>query len=397
MNKLKTLIAIALLSCGTQAIAGDCVTLAGQFKIGMSDDADYSTVSEAIEALKCGGISGRVNFQIENGVYNEKVVLSSIRGASALNTITFESHSRNNADVVISYATGDFTFMLNSASYFSFENLTIDHKASTYGNCVKVDGSSNNLRFKGVVFEGVEAARTGANNAVIYCTASSPKSDVVFEDCEINNGSMGLFKGGNSPDSRDTRTTITGTLFFNQYEGGLSLSNEEAPVITNNVVSSLTKYGSYKAISFENVSGNLMVSNNIVNAANGSCGLSLNNCVADPSSLGQISNNSIAVGGSSEAFAILLGGVTDNQVINFNRLKLTISGTPGSKQAFYKNAGNGNNVNMLNNILYDLNTGGYTIVGNSYKDSFNQLPAQSNPALTVSANGIMIEKVTPIN
>jgi hypothetical protein len=51
---------------------------------------------------------------------------------------------------------------------------------------------------------------------------------------------------------------------------------------------------------------------------------------------------------------------------------------------------------MLNNIMYDLNNGGYTIIGNTYKDAFNQLPAQSNPSLSASANGIMIEKASPI-
>ena len=126
-------------------------------------------------------------------------------------------------------------------------------------------------------------------------------------------------------------------------------------------------------------------------------GLSMKNCVAQVNSLGQINNNSIAVGGNGETYGIYLTGSTDNQVLNFNRIKLTLAGgAPAANQAYYKNAGSGNNINMMNNIMYDLNTGGYTILGNSYKDMFNQLPAQSNPALSVSANGIMIEKVTPV-
>jgi hypothetical protein len=121
----------------------------------------------------------------------------------------------------------------------------------------------------------------------------------------------------------------------------------------------------------------------------------MTNCSAQATALGQINNNSIAVGGNGETYGILLAGATDNQVLNFNRVKLSVA-KEGKNQAYYKNAGNGNNINLLNNILYDLNTGGYTILGNSYKDSFNQLPAQSNATLSVSANGIMVEKVTPI-
>ncbi len=122
----------------------------------------------------------------------------------------------------------------------------------------------------------------------------------------------------------------------------------------------------------------------------------MNNCSASATNLGQINNNSIAVGGTGETFGVYLSGSTDNQVLNFNRVKLTINGQQNTNQAYYRNIGSGNNINMMNNIFYDLNTGGYTIVGNTYKDFFNQLPSQSNPSLSVSANGIMIEKVSPI-
>lgn len=396
MNKLSKIFAVALMGASINAFAGDCPSLSGQYIIGTGDGADFSTISDASNALKCGGVSGPVTFMVQKGTYNERVVISSIAGTSAFNTVTFESASGNNTDAVITYASSDATVILNGISYVSFENLTIDHKAATYGNCVHVDGKSNNLHFKSVVFDGVESARTGFNNATVYFTSNAPKSNVSFEDCEINNGSTGITKGGISGDSRDTKTSITGTLFFNQYETGLALSNEDAPVISNNVVSSLSTYPSFKAISLDNVANNVVISNNIVNVATGSVGLGMNNCVAEATNLGQINNNSISVGGKTESYGIYLTGSTDNQVFNFNRVKLTITGAQTSTQAFYKNAGSGNNINMMNNICYDLNSGGYTIIGNSYKDLFNQLPAQSNPTLSVSANGIMIEKVSPI-
>jgi hypothetical protein len=129
--------------------------------------------------------------------------------------------------------------------------------------------------------------------------------------------------------------------------------------------------------------------------ATGSTGIEMNNCAALPTHLGQVNGNSVEVGGKDEANGIALTGTTDNQVLNFNRIKLS-NGTETVKQAYYRNAGSGNNINMLNNIFYDFSTGGYTIIGNSYKDMFNQLPGQSNPTLAVSANGLMIEKATPL-
>lgn len=394
MNKLTTTLAIIALSL--KSFAGDCPALSGQFTIGKSENADFTTITDATNALKCGGVSGPVTFLLEDGTYNERVILSTIPGSSNFNTVTFESKSGNNTEAVISYTSGDATLVLNGVSYVSFENVTIDHKGSTYGNAARIDGKSSNLRFKGVVFDGVEVARTGSNSSTVYFTPSSPKTAIAFEDCEVNNGSTGISKGGMSTDAMDTKTSITGTLFFNQYESGLALTNEDAPVLTNNVVSTLTTFAGFKAINLDNVANNVIISNNIVNAANGSYGLAMNNCVAQATNLGQINNNSIAVGGTGETYGVYLSGSSDNQVLNFNRVKLTINGQQTATQAYYKNTGSGNNTNMMNNIFYDLNTGGYTILGNTYKDFFNQLPGQSNPALSVSSNGIMIEKVTPI-
>lgn len=395
MKKLNNLLLASLLTTGLFSFAGDCPALYGKMTIGSSESADYATIKEAVEALKCGGVSGPVSFSIEKGIYKERIALGAIRGASAASPVMFESRTGSNTDVVIVYSAGDATMTLNGTSFISFENLTIDHKTAVYGTCLRVDGSASNLRFKNIIFDGVEVARTGSNNATIYFTPYSQKKDIIFEDCEINNGSSGIYKGGNE-ETPDTKTIITGTLFFNQYEAGLSMTNEEAPVIMNNVFSTLSSHNGFKAISLNNVSNNLILSNNIVNAALGTYGLSMHNCNAAPTNPGQISNNSIAVGGNGEAYGIHLSGNTDNQVIHFNRVKLTINGKVKDNQAYYKNTGSGNNVNMMNDIMYDLNTGGYTILGNTYKDMFNQLPGQSNPSLAVSANGIMIEKVSPI-
>lgn len=394
MNKLST--TLTILAFALRVFAGDCPPLSGEFTIGQSENADFTSINDATNALQCGGVSGPVTFLLEKGIYTERVVLSTIPGASNFNTVTFESATGNSNDAVISYGSADATVVLNGVSYVAFENLTIDHKAATYGNSLRVDGKSNHLTFKTVVFDGVEVNRTGSNSAVVFFTANAPKTDVAFEDCEINNGSVGISKGGATAESLDTKTSISGTLFYNQYEAGLALNNEDAPSITNNVVSTLSTYQSFKAIHLDNVANNMVVNSNIVNAANGAYGLVLNNCVAQANNLGQISNNSIAVGGNSETYGVYLSGSSDNQVLNFNRVKLTINGQKNSTQAYYKNMGTGNNINMMNNIFYDLNTGGYTILGNTYKDYFNQLPGQSNPALSVSANGIMVEKVTPI-
>src|SRR5580704_8715391 len=136
MNKLNTILSAMFISISLGAFAADCSPMSGRYIIGTGEKADFSTFADALTALKCGGVSGPVIFTIESGTYNEKLAINSIPGASAINNIIFEASS----DAVISYTAADATVMLNGSSYITFENLTIDHKAASYGNCVKVDG-----------------------------------------------------------------------------------------------------------------------------------------------------------------------------------------------------------------------------------------------------------------
>ena len=396
MATIKTLFAALLIAPAMTVLAGDCNPLSGELKIG-KEDADYTSISEAVSALKCGGVSGPVTFLLEDGQYTEKLDITYIQGASAQNTITFESAKGNNSDVIIASTSPDaaYTVSLNNAAYVSFENLTIENKTGHTGNAVRIDGPSRYITFKNVVLNGNERPATGAYSAVIYSTSNEAKTNVNLEDCEVNNGSVGLYKGGAS--DADTRTSVTGTLFFNQYESAITLTGEAAPVLSNNVISTVSNYKNYKAISLDKVSGSLIVSNNVVNAVNGTYGLALNNCEGQANNFGSVTNNSVNVGGTSAMYGLYLTGTTDNIVFNFNRVKLTPGAVTASNQAYYKNTGSGQNINLLNNIFFDLNTGGYTILGNTYKDFFNQLPSQSNSSLSVSANGIMIEKVVPAN
>lgn len=389
MNKLTNIFAAALVTISFNSFAGTCPALSGEFTIGKSDKADFSSVQQAADALMCGGVSSPVVFRMENGVYNEKISLSNVSGTSALNTIIFESASGEKSDVIVSYQSSDATIVLNGTSYVSFENITIDHNKASYGNCVRAEGKANHVAFKNVIMDGVEAEATGAASAVAYFTSTAAKSNISMLDCEINNGSVGLLKGGQDGDNRDSKTIINGNLFFNQQMVGIALSNEDAPEISNNVVSTISGSEAFRGITLIDAANQIIVTKNVINAPNGAVGLALTNCEAQGTNLGQITNNSIVTGKSG----ISINGTTDNQILNFNRVKLSING--GGK-TYYANNSTGNNINMMNNIFFDLKTGGYTILGNSYKDFFNQLPGQSNSDMTASANAITLEKVSPI-
>jgi hypothetical protein len=393
MNKNYKLFSVALISTVLSVPA--FAALSGTYQIGAS--GDYKSFGAAVKALETEGVNGAVTFLVEKGDYSEKLTIGSVKGASANSTISFESKSRANTDVVLESvsASSDYVLTIKDASFITFENITFDNTASAYGNTVRLEGNLSHISFKGDVFNGVEGARTGANNAVVTESPDGKKFAIAFDDCEFNNGSYGLYRSINSEGSNGIRTTVSGSLFFNQNESGIALANEDAPNISNNVISSLSTFPEFKAVSLEACANGLIVSNNIINAANGRYGIFMNNCTGLANGYGVVNGNSISIGGNAALYGVYVDGTTDNQLINFNRIKLTIDNAQASNQAYYKNNSKGNNINLANNLFYDLNTGGYTIIGNTYKDFFNQLP-QNETSLAVSANGITIEKVTPI-
>ena len=395
MRKLNQLIAAALVTISLNSFAGNCPELSGTYTIGKSATANFNSVTEAVEAAECGGVNGPVTFQIENGNYYERVVMSSVPGTSAINNITFESKSGYNTDVVISYSSLNATLVMNGTSYVSFENITINHRAAVYGNVMHVDGKATAMHFSSVIFNGIDAPRTGANSATVYFTSNAPKTDISFNDCEINNGSMGIVKGGHDAETADTKTVISGTVFSNQFETALALSNETAPAINNNIINSTSNFSNYMGISLSNVSGEEVINNNVITMALGSTGIEMFNCKAEADHYGQIIGNTVSVGGNDEANGISMTGNTDNQVLNLNCVKLN-NGAESINQAYYRNKGTGNNIDIMNNIFCDLSTGGYTMIGGTDKGAIKQTTRQTNTGLTALANGLMTEKVTAV-
>ncbi|MCW3125529.1 MAG: hypothetical protein JWO03_1187, partial [Bacteroidetes bacterium] len=335
-SSVTTVIAVFLLMISTtSAFAGDCAPLSGELKIGKTD-GDYSSVSAAVTALKCGGISGPVTFLLEDGTYPEKIDLSDIPGVSAKSTVTFESAKGNNSDVILTSTSADaeYTLRLTGSSYVIFENLTIENKSGNTGNAIRIDGSAHHLTFRNVLFNGAERTNTGANSAVIYSTSNGSKNSILIENCSVNNGSMGIYKGGGP--TEDTRTSITGTLFFNQYESAIALNNETAPVLSNNVISSVSNYKEFKAIAMSKIGGEMIISSNVVNAVNGIYGLFLKDCGGTSEKYASVSNNAVNVGGDGAMYGLYLVGSTDTVVFNFNRVKLTPSKQNATNQAYYK-------------------------------------------------------------
>lgn len=105
----------------------------GTYRVGASDEADYATITDALQVIAAIGMDGAVEIAIEPGTYTEQVTLPEINGAGAANTITIRSLSGNYNDVTYQYnssLTSDKgVFTIDGADYVTLKGLSF---TSTY-------------------------------------------------------------------------------------------------------------------------------------------------------------------------------------------------------------------------------------------------------------------------
>ncbi len=140
-----------------------CLPLAGIYTINPSQataNRNFNSITHAIEALKCGGISDSVRFEIASGIYKEAFIIPKIDGSSEQNAITFISQTRNADDVILSpdtiiHEAFPFMFYFYNCNNLNFASLTF--KVTNNENAVYFFyfENTNNINFKQNKFENL--------------------------------------------------------------------------------------------------------------------------------------------------------------------------------------------------------------------------------------------------
>jgi trimeric autotransporter adhesin len=113
--------------------------------------SNFQTFSAAVASLS-GGVNGAVTFNVEpsTGPYNEQIILNSIAGTSATNTITFNCNG-----VTLTFLSTNTNqragVKLNNTSYVTFDNLTVVPQADAanefgYGFHILNDADHNTIK-----------------------------------------------------------------------------------------------------------------------------------------------------------------------------------------------------------------------------------------------------------
>ncbi|HEX6430838.1 MAG TPA: gliding motility-associated C-terminal domain-containing protein [Niastella sp.] len=343
-----------LITCGTNTVYTDTAKLvvnpalpAGTFTINKNNPGSYIpgvpggnfiSFNEAKAAMGCG-IGGPVVFNVEagSGPYTEQLILDSISGTSAINTITFNG----NGNTITFNATSNSqraVIKLNGADHIIFDSLVIAAGGGTYGygvqlinnadsntfrNCtINTSVTSTSTNYAGIVINSSDAGAISTGNTL--CDGN------VFDNNTITGGYYGITLVGN--------TTTAGFLNNNSF--------------TNNTIQEFYNYGLYlTGTNTTAVSGNIFTRSARGNTATSVYGIYVTTA---PSNRLHISKN---------RFTHIFGGITANTATFYGIYHNSVTAANEdtvSNNLFYDLDGNGPIYALYNtgsgNVLYYHNT-----------------------------------------
>ncbi|HBG70972.1 MAG: hypothetical protein A2W93_03280 [Bacteroidetes bacterium GWF2_43_63] len=329
--------------------------LAGTFTVGAPGN-DFLSISQASEVLQLCGISAPVVFEIAPGEYEEQIEIYSVNGSSAVNTITFTSSTGNAADVVMKYtadATGNnYVTRIIGADNMIFSDFTMQSTGGTYSRVLDITGSTNRLTFDGMTFESpVTAAGSSTNNAVVY-NASSLDSNMTFRNCDVLNGSYGMYLY-NSSTTIDTNLLVENCTVSGFSYYGINAYYHTHGIIRNNTIISADGTVAYSSVyslrpyyfDFGTLTGNKVIASG--SAAN--YALYAYYMDAAAGSEGIVANNFFVAGragNTGTTYGMYMG---TNTFLNVYANSVNVINNATTSRAFYLTGGT--NYNIIDNIF----------------------------------------------
>ncbi|HTL81741.1 MAG TPA: hypothetical protein VL651_08550, partial [Bacteroidia bacterium] len=339
--------------------------LSGVYTIG-GTTPDYATLNAAVSALNTNGVCGPVVFNIRPGVYNEQLLINPVTGASASNTITFESENNDSSSVNISWASGpsaatNYIVNLQGADHFRFYDLTFTRTGiNGYGRIFFLNTTACDHVIADCHLVGVPTTINASNRPLIFSDYSID-SNIVIRDNTFDYGYQAVTLQGNGASFTESGNVVSHNICRNQYANGLELIDQVNSRADSNSVFAVSPFNSSAAIQIEisnnsnflcrnntvtgtwvkgidlpYMNGYVLVSGNSVSGNSGT-GISLNNCTGNF----VVEKNNVNVPGLALNMNTCSGSSLPGALIKNNFII--------GKQGAYLN---GNNLRFYHNSIY---------------------------------------------
>ncbi len=238
--------------CGDTITLNACTGMSGSFTINPtgSGSTNFTSFGAAATKLATCGVAGPVTITVAAGTYNEQMILPSIAGASATNTVVFDGV--DTATRTISFSTGSNTAVieLNGAKYVTIKNLNI----------------SNTLASSPFsTFYGVHMRNSANYNTIKGCKISMANTSPPYYYAVP----LGIC-GNNYYDAGDNgnNNLVDGNRLIGGYISMALLGNSSLPMCVGNTISNNKMEDAYQYGMYINYQGNFTIDHNVLNMNN---------------------------------------------------------------------------------------------------------------------------------
>ena len=345
--------------------------LCGNYTVGGSTP-NFATPKAAISYLNEAGVTCAVTFNIRNGVYVEADSLYQIIGASAINTITFQSESGDSSLVKITqtdgYTGADFIIKLFGTDFVNFKKISIERTTGGgyYTNLVALVNMSTNNSFTNCMFGTSGIGIHFANNNIygVNFTNSKDSANIFTNNTFVGGQQAFVFAGAyNSPlngikINNNSFRRFNGNTYNNSDKFVISVSNAKELEINNNLVDSIVSGFNGAGIYLQSIAGKGSVSGNTIIKRKKANGIELSTVSGGTTFADAfiVANNMVTLDSTNGGYAMYanIGSnvkIIHNTLLNNNlsttsgALLLQIYGTPSIKDS------------VRNNIFAATNTG----------------------------------------
>ena len=239
--------------------------MAGVYTIGTG--GDFTTISEAVTALKTFGVGGAVTLNILPGIYDEQVIIDSINGLAPTSPLVIQSQSLNPEDVIWKYSgqapNSNFVLLLREITHITVKSISFIAAKTTAGRLVGIGANSSNIVIENNILTGVSTASTTNVYAVINAH-NAAIDNIKIVGNKINFGSFAVYLYG-FVSQQVSNVTIENNECLGQSFVSIWILNASLIEINNNIIDNGVQLGggiilndSYLPIS---ISGNKITTN----------------------------------------------------------------------------------------------------------------------------------------
>jgi hypothetical protein len=216
--------------------------LSGVYTIG-GGSPDFASFTDAVNAMKRGGIVDSVRFDVRSGTYYEQLNIPYITGANEENSIIFQSELEDSSKVFLIGATSssdNYVVRLDSNIGTTFRYMSFRPSQTNYYNRIfEILAPSKKINIHDCNLYG-KTTSTGTEEAIIYIyykNSNLPGVDNInINNNHFLNGSFAIYAYGSNNISNGRNLNIYKNTIEDIYYRGIFLYYMNNSKINNNII-----------------------------------------------------------------------------------------------------------------------------------------------------------------